>query len=382
MRRHIGLTAVLTLMLFSAVAVAARAQEPAERERQRVREVEVRAREAAERSRERRGFVYQLGPGETRIEMRRGRLGITVNLNADAARDSVGAHVVAVEPGGPADRAGVHSGDVVTRMNGTRLAVTDPADADNFESRPGRRLINLASRLEAGDTVRLEVRRDGRTQNFTFVAGQSDMDVVVQRLRTPGGIRELMPGLEEGPFAGRLEPARMRVFSFGPGGASDLELVRVGPELAQGLNIAEGLLVVDVGGDTALGLRAGDVILNIGGRQAGSPPQAMRILSTYEPGEQVQIEVMRNRRRITVSGRLPASDQRWRVRPNNWEFELPLKLNLERFRTAPERMRLELEPLLHRLGPLMEERLRRLPLERRQQVMEGGESLLKVEGRT
>jgi hypothetical protein len=46
----------------------------------------------------------------------------------------------------------------------------------------------------------------------------------------------------------------------------------------------------------------------------------MRILSTYEPGETVQFEVMRARRRATVTGRMPqAREGEWRVRPNSFE---------------------------------------------------------------
>ncbi len=295
---------LITLTLLPAVAVAAHAQEP-------------------RRERTERGFVYMFGPEDVRLEVRRGRMGITVNMSADPARDSIGAHVLGVTPGGPADRAGVRAGDLITRMNGVRLAVGQRDEADDDESRPGRRLINLASRLDPGDTVRLELRREGRTQNVTFQAEQSDLDRIVERMRIPGPGRieiERLPGLPrvmEAPLAPG-EP-RMRVFSWSSSGINDLELVRVGPELAQGLGISEGLLVVDVGSDTALGLRAGDVIVSIGARRPTSPAHAMRILGTYDQGEEIRFEVMRQRQRRTVTGRLPEPERQWRVRPNRLE---------------------------------------------------------------
>src|SRR3989304_796764 len=68
-----------------------------------------------------RSFTFSFDPQDFRIDMRRGRLGILVDLTADAARDSIGARGAGVPPGGPADRAGVQTGDIVVRLNGTRL---------------------------------------------------------------------------------------------------------------------------------------------------------------------------------------------------------------------------------------------------------------------
>jgi C-terminal processing protease CtpA/Prc len=323
MRRLIPL-----VVLASAVAVTAGAQERPARERER-------------------SFVYSFGPGDFKIDLRRGRLGVTVDLTRDAARDSIGARVAGVTPGGPADRAGVRTGDIITRLNGTRLATAAAGeDDDEDQSRPGLRLIRLASRLEGGDSVRLDVRRDGRNQTFTFVAEESDMDRIVERMRIP--LRDMMPDFRIAPG----EPGRMRVFAFSDAGLDDLELVKVSPALAEGLGISEGLLVVEVGADTTLGLRPGDVIVSIGSRRPTSPSHAMRILSTYEPGEAVQFEVMRQRRRTSVGGRLPEERARWRNR--NQMFHQPL---LEMFRhrlpdlrdRIRERIELRTEPGTHGL---------------------------------
>ena len=79
--------------------------------------------------------------------------------------------------------------------------------------------------------------------------------------------------------------------------------------------------MVDAPSDTSLNLRAGDVILGIGGRHPTSPAQALRILGTYEPGENVSFEVMRQKRRATVNGKMPAADRGWRIQRNS--FEMP-----------------------------------------------------------
>ena len=51
---------------------------------------------------------------------RRARLGIKVNLQARAS-DSIGAYVEGVTPGGPAAKAGLEAGDVITKLDGTSL---------------------------------------------------------------------------------------------------------------------------------------------------------------------------------------------------------------------------------------------------------------------
>jgi len=305
MRRLINVSAV-TLTLGCAVAVAASAQDSV-----RVR-------------REPRTFVFSApGFGGDMIGMHRGRLGITVDLRPDAAHDSVGARVSGVTPGGPADRAGVQTGDIITRLNGARIAGEDRSgEGDEDQSQPGMRLINLASRLDGGDTVRLDLVRGGRPQTLTFVADRTDMDNMVERGRT---LMRSMPGFDEGMGRGMgmgfgMEPGgEMRVFAnMNPFG--DLELVRVNPQLAEGLGIPEGLLVVSIDSSSTLGLHAGDVVTTIGGRRITNPPQAMRILSTYEPGEAVAFDVMRQHRRTTVNGKLPENRRGvWRVRPDMFE---------------------------------------------------------------
>ena len=79
---------------------------------------------------------------------RRARLGIKVNLRPRET-DSIGAYVDAVTPGGPADEAGIRSGDLITRLNGKSVLAGGAAEGSNGDrqSLPGLRLIELAARL-------------------------------------------------------------------------------------------------------------------------------------------------------------------------------------------------------------------------------------------
>lgn len=74
-------------------------------------------------------------------------------------RDSRGALVVAVVPGGPADRAGVAPGDVLRDVGGR--AVTGPEDVTRF-----------LSSARAGQTVRLRLLRRGRALDVAVTLGE------------------------------------------------------------------------------------------------------------------------------------------------------------------------------------------------------------------
>jgi membrane-associated protease RseP (regulator of RpoE activity) len=303
---------LLSLVFLAAVAVPAAAQEtpsPRERDTTRVRE---------------HGFQYFYGPGEVRVEaFQRGRLGILVDLTADPARDSIGARVAGLTPGGAAGKAGVQVGDLVVRLNGTalvrRAGRNEGGDEEEAPSRPGTRLIELASRLEPGDSVRLELRRGTQPVNVVVVAGESGMDEMSRTFRM-----ELPRG--DGPVTrSRVPMPKVQAFTFSGGPFADIELVKVNPGLAEYFGTSEGLLVVNVGDDSTFGLRNGDVILAIGGRKPTSPAQALRILGTYEPNESVSFDVMRMKHRASVSGKMPARRARtgWSVTPNSFDFDMP-----------------------------------------------------------
>ena len=102
---------------------------------------------------------------------------------------------------------------------------------------------------------------------------------------------------------------------FGRSAWNGLEMVTINPELGEYFGTQEGVLVVKAGGDSALPLKGGDVILAIDGRKPTSPSHAMRILGSYDEGEAVKIDVMRRQRRTTVTWTVPDREEmRTRVR--------------------------------------------------------------------
>ena len=223
----------------------------------------------------------------------RGRIGVIVNTEPDSQTDKIGAKLAAVTPGGPAAKAGLKVGDVITKFNGTSLAGAKAEDEE--ESGPGAKLVELARRLEPGDTVQIEYRRGSDSKKATLVA--EDLGATF-RFEMPkiATVMPRMPGMEGWDLA------------FGtPWG--DLELVNLNSDLGEYFGTKDGILVVKAPSDSSLPVRSGDVILSVGGRKPSSPSHAMRIFHSYEPGETVSIELMRKQKRMTVSWKVPEREE-------------------------------------------------------------------------
>jgi hypothetical protein len=223
-----------------------------------------------------------------------GRIGVVVRTDADAETDKVGAKIEGVSPGGPAEKAGLKVGDIITKFAGTSLGGIKAADED--ESGPGRKLVALARKLEPGDTVRIEYRRGSDTKQATLVA--EDLD---------GGMRMDMPGPMV-PMPMPRMPGMDFEWSLGePWG--DLELVSLNADLGEYFGTKEGILVVKAPADSTLSLKGGDVILSIGGRKPTSPSHAMRILRSYEKGESVSIDILRKQKRMSLAWKVPEAGE-------------------------------------------------------------------------
>ena len=99
---------------------------------------------------------------------------------------------------------------------------------------------------------------------------------------------------------------------FLPRGWSDMELVALNPELGAYFGADAGVLVVrGPKEDESLGIESGDVILRIGNREVKSPEHAMRILRSYEPEEDLTIDIIRHGRSRTLTGTVPSSSHQF-----------------------------------------------------------------------
>jgi S1-C subfamily serine protease len=236
----------------------------------------------------------------------RPHLGFSVNTRG-AASDTLGARVESVTPGSPAFRAGIRTGDIITHLNNRPLVVTAPPGIRTLS--PGTRLLELAAQINPKDTVALRFRRGTAARRVSLVA-EPRRDITIYYEEPAGqehALRELRQRVEEARGQtmtldrnrALLETA-LSTYAFAPFG--NLQLAPLNDDLGRYFGTSEGILVISVAGNSPLSLRGGDVVLRVDGRAPESPAHLLRILGSYGPGEELRLEIFRDRKRRTVSG--------------------------------------------------------------------------------
>lgn len=292
-------------------AAARRVQAETARQDVRVEEIEAQLREEEERLAEAAARIAELSsrrlPAMVNLERRarfsdRPMLGITIG--ADNGRDGAGpvegVTIRGVTPNSAAADAGLRSGDVITAVNDETLSA-DTEEAAN------RKLLDFLEGVREGDTLDVEYLRDGKAAS-----------IEIKPRPVTGQLFAFGP--ESGNFMMRAMPAPSApgaaMFSFfvGEGGWADMEMVSLTSDLGRYFGTDKGLLVVRAPSGEHFKLRDGDVIQSIDGREPSSVSHALRILASYQSGETLEIEIMRDRKKQKLSIEMP-DDRRSRLVP-------------------------------------------------------------------
>lgn len=221
-----------------------------------------------------------------------------IGVQLDNSGGPKGADIRAVTPGGAAQQAGVRAGDVIVAVNGTALGHRDPT----------RRVVQLMRHVTPGENVTLRVLRDGKPRQFTMVAQPGMLAALFGQAfppAPPAVPRAPAPPLPNVPQSSTIAPPPWHAPLLLTGPISDMQLVRLTPQLGRYFGTDRGVLVVRAPPHGALGLQDGDVILSIGQRRPLNSSQVIRILASYNPGDKITLHVLRRQRELTITTTLP-----------------------------------------------------------------------------
>jgi serine protease Do len=198
----------------------------------------------------------------------RGRLGVTIQeITPELAKsfqlkDKNGVLVAGVEPGSPAHKAGVQSGDVIRQYNGK--TIEDAAE-----------LPRLVAGTKPGTVTTLEVWRQGASRQLKITVGEFPQEQTAAA-KTPA---------PKDKTANRL----------------GLVVRELTPEQRKALGVNNGLLVESVGEPAAESpIRRGDVITKVGPTEVTSIEQFNKLVQQQKPGSTVALLVRRGENAIYV----------------------------------------------------------------------------------
>jgi C-terminal processing protease CtpA/Prc len=224
----------------------------------------------------------------------RPRLGVTIG--GDEEGPVKGVEILGVSPGSAADEAGLRGGDLITSVNGETLGAPSTGEAT-------ARLLDFMQSVELGDTLDLGYIRDGKTGEVQVEPALVEAQVFAFMGDGSGLVAPSAPNIHVIP--GVPNAHRQMVFQWRSDGWGDMELVELSAGLGQYFGTDQGLLVVSAPESSSLQLVDGDVIQKIDGREPTSVRHALRILGSYQAGESLKLEIMRDKKRRTLDVEIP-----------------------------------------------------------------------------
>lgn len=218
-----------------------------------------------------------MGSGQSRA-----MLGI--NLGVRSGSQEEGVEVISVSPGGAAQEAGLKAGDVLTDVNGVALK-------RDKEGSAREKLRKAMRKVKPGEKVAVSYRRDGKVLKASLAARPLEDHFFTFAVPDPD--------------LGSLAHLRRFAFRRVDGILGSAELVALTPKLGKYFGTEAGLLVVRAPDDDRIKLEEGDVIVDIDGRAPSSPAHALRILSSYQPGEKLKLNVLRAQQPVSFDITVP-----------------------------------------------------------------------------
>jgi serine protease Do len=217
------------------------------------------------------------------------RLGVGLrDIDADRANviklgEARGVEVLSVEDESPADQAGLKTGDVLLSYNGENIV-------------GAQQLGRLVSETPRGRKVKIQYWRDGKVVTVTATTAAA------RAMNFPSISPPDFPDMSEFPRVGSISiPTTTMVWKtplFG------IECESLDSQLAEFFGVKRGVLIRSVNKDSPAGeagLRAGDVVTQIGDRPVTGPRDiASYVRSERRSSKPFSLEVTRDHKPITL----------------------------------------------------------------------------------
>jgi serine protease Do len=236
-----------------------------------------------------------------------GQIGVSVREvdNDDTTQPKSGVVVEEVRSGSAADKAGVKDGDQIVEFDGERV-------------RSVRQFTRLVQDTPIGRSVPVVVLRGGQrtTLNVAPTRGAGwrfDEDFGLISPPEP----PMPPPAPEAPRPPTAAPPFPALPGFGfsyrsGGGRLGASVENLSDELTEYFGVKHGVLVRSVSdGSPAAkaGLKAGDVITSVNGTTVEEPSDVSRTLDRLEDQAEFTIDVMRDKKPLTLKGKLGARER-------------------------------------------------------------------------
>jgi len=253
-----------------------------------------------------------LGQGRTsvfqRADARGSRIGVTVQdvEDTDAKQPKTGIIVETVEPGGPADKAAIKPGDAITDFDGERV-------------RSVRQFSRLVQETPSGRSVAVVLSRAGQRVSVNVTTERSSNEDFAYRLletvRPAMPMPPTPPAAPAPPAARALPAVPFESFRYFTGRRLGITLETLDDQLAQYFGVKDGVLVKSVASDSAAqkaGLKAGDVITSVNGRQVYEVSDVNRAVERADTTDDFTLDVMRDKKPLTLKGKFETARPRGR----------------------------------------------------------------------
>jgi serine protease Do len=198
----------------------------------------------------------------------RGRIGVGIQpVTKDMAESfglpkPAGALVNAVEPGSPAEKAGIQVSDVILRFDGKPVNSADD-------------LVRMVGNTKPGTKSQIQVWRAKATRDLTITVGEMPDDRVATRGPRRGG-------------PGKPAPDVATISKLG------MTLTDIREEQQKELKVSGGVIVEDASAGAArAGIRRGDVIIAVNNQTVKSVEHFAQLIAQFEKGRSVALLVRR-----------------------------------------------------------------------------------------